>query len=104
MTQIKIALVGAAGRMGQEITRAATQNAKTCIGAAIEYEGCPLIGKDIGEVAGVGSLGVGLTSDLENAAQGCDVILDMSLPTATEGVLVVAQKIKKYNLEIGPKN
>lgn len=95
MTQIKIALVGAAGRMGQEITRAAVQNPNTTIGAAVEYDGCPLLGKDVGELSGAGPLGVLLTADLETAAQSCDVILDMSLPTATDGVIATALKVNK---------
>ncbi|MBN2340315.1 MAG: 4-hydroxy-tetrahydrodipicolinate reductase [Deltaproteobacteria bacterium] len=91
MSQIKIALVGAAGRMGQEITRAATARAECEIGAAVEYDGCPLIGKDIGEVSGVGSLNVSVTADLEAAARSCDVILDVSLPTATAGIIDTAK-------------
>lgn len=95
MTQIKIALVGAAGRMGQEITRVATANPTAAIGAAVEYDGCPLLGQDIGEVAGVGKLGVALTADLATAAKECDVILDVSLPKATPAIIDTAVKINK---------
>ena len=81
--------------MGKEITRAATANPATAIGAAVEYDGCPLIGKDIGDLAGVGTLGVALTADLATAAKDCDVILDVSLPRATPSIIETAVKIKK---------
>ncbi|MBN2801499.1 MAG: 4-hydroxy-tetrahydrodipicolinate reductase [Deltaproteobacteria bacterium] len=86
----KIALVGAAGRMGIEIVKTAQLNDSVEIGAAIEYEGSPLLGRDIGELASVGALGIKITSDLKTAAQSCDVILDMSLPVATKGVIEIA--------------
>ena len=95
MTEIKIALVGAAGRMGREVTKAATINPATCIGAAVEYSECPLLGKDIGEVAGVGRLNVPLVSDLASAATDCDVILDMSLPKAAPSVIATAVQLGK---------
>ncbi len=85
----KIALAGAAGRMGREIVRAA-QGSDIQIGAAIEYDGSPLIGSDIGEIAGVGKIGVSVVSDLKSVAESCDVILDMSLPTATAGIIEIA--------------
>jgi 4-hydroxy-tetrahydrodipicolinate reductase len=86
----RIALVGAAGRMGLEIVRAAQNNNDVIIGAAIEYDGSPQKGKDIGELAGIGNIGVSVTSNLKLAADQCDLILDMSLPTATADIINVA--------------
>ncbi|MBN2525893.1 MAG: 4-hydroxy-tetrahydrodipicolinate reductase [Deltaproteobacteria bacterium] len=95
MSEIKIALVGAAGRMGKETIRAAQANPETIIGAAIEYDGCPLLGQDAGELAGCGKLGVALVKDLATAAASCDVILDLSLPQATNTVIETAVKMGK---------
>ena len=95
MSEIKIALVGAAGRMGREITRAAVAHPLTTIGAALEYDGSPLLGQDIGELAQIGALGVPVLSGLESAAAACDVILDVSLPQAADHVIDVAVKLKK---------
>ncbi len=95
MSEIKIALVGAAGRMGKEITRAAVAHPHTRIGAAVEYDGSPLLGKDIGELAQTGALGVPVVADLQTAAASCDVILDVSLATAADQVIDVAVQLKK---------
>ncbi|MBN2714354.1 MAG: 4-hydroxy-tetrahydrodipicolinate reductase [Deltaproteobacteria bacterium] len=95
MTEVKIALVGAAGRMGKEIIKAATANPAAAIGAAVEYNGCPVLGQDAGVLAGVGPLNVLLTADLAGAAKDCDVILDVSLPEATPSIIETAVQLHK---------
>lgn len=95
MTMIKIALVGAAGRMGREITKIAAQTQGCTIGAAVEYAKSPLLGQDLGKLCGIDSLEVPIVSDLSAAAKDCDVILDISLPDAADGVIETAIALKK---------
>ena len=76
---IRIAVHGAAGRMGQRVVALAKADAVLKVTAAIEYASSPAIGKDAGELAGVGSLGVKVAAQL---VEPVDVIIDFSTPEA----------------------
>jgi len=76
-------IIGAAGRMGQALVRAARDRADVRISAAVAAEDSPLLGRDIGELAGIGALGVPLVADLSGALTECDVAMDFSHPAAT---------------------
>ena len=62
---IKIAVVGATGRMGLSLIKATTLNKETQLTAAIARTGNTSIGRDAGELAGCGALNVPVTSLLE---------------------------------------
>lgn len=81
---IKLAIHGAAGRMGQRVTALASQDADFSIVAALESAAHPQLGLDAGLIAGVGELGVPLTVDGERLA---DVVVDFSVPNAAVAVL-----------------
>ncbi|MTD94987.1 4-hydroxy-tetrahydrodipicolinate reductase [Hyphomicrobium sp. xq] len=79
---MKVAVMGVAGRMGQELVRAA--HAAGCgIVGGVEREGSPVIGSDIGLVSGLPPLGVPVTSDAIDVISRCDGILDFTTPKAT---------------------
>ena len=82
--RIKVGVNGAAGRMGRRIVALAIEDAEMDLTAAIEYAGCPHLGKDAGELAGAGTIGVPLTAEL---GERVDVIIDFSLP---DGLVSVA--------------
>ena len=75
---VKVAISGAAGRMGQELVRTCQSTSGVEIGAASEYPGSTAIGRDSGEVAGIDATGIVIenTSDPE-----CfDVLIDFTRP------------------------
>jgi 4-hydroxy-tetrahydrodipicolinate reductase len=84
---LRMAIIGAAGRMGQSLVRAARARSDVTIEAAVVSPASELAGRDVGEIAGVGALGMELTTDLPAALASCDVALDFSLPRATAGNL-----------------
>ena len=57
---MKLAIHGAAGRMGQRVTALAAKDPRFQIVAALESANHPLLGKDAGLIAGVGEIGVPL--------------------------------------------
>lgn len=75
---------GAAGRMGRRILCLAVESGLFNIAGAVDYDQCPDLGKDAGVLAGVGPLGVELTCRYPAKA---DVMIDFSLPQATDKVL-----------------
>ena len=78
---VKIAIPGAAGRMGQELAKACQAAAGVEIGAASELPGSQAIGRDSGEVAGIESTGVVIKGQLD--ADQFAVLIDFTRPAAT---------------------
>lgn len=81
---MKLAIHGAAGRMGQRVTALAVQDPEVQIVAALESATHPQLGQDAGLVAGVGEIGVPLAVVGESDA---DVVIDFSLPDAAVAVV-----------------
>lgn len=83
MSDMKIAVMGAAGRMGLELVRA-VHAAKGCVVAgAVERVGAPAVGRDVGELAGVGPLGVPVTDDALEIVAAVDGIIDFTSPASS---------------------
>ena len=79
---IRIALLGADGRMGQELIRCVLKHPETQLTAGITAPKSPNVGRDLGELAGVHDFGVHVSTDLRAALDGCDVLIDFSSPKA----------------------
>lgn len=84
---INIAINGAAGRMGRCLIQAVAETDGLELSAAIDRPGSSLIGVDAGELAGVGKLGVVLSTDLDQATKQSDIIIDFTIPEATMALL-----------------
>jgi 4-hydroxy-tetrahydrodipicolinate reductase len=80
MADIRIAIMGAAGRMGRELTRAVFHTPGCLVAGGTEAKGSDAVGKDLGELAGVGQIGAAVTdSPLELFAK-VNAILDFTTP------------------------
>ena len=75
---MKIAVMGAAGRMGRELIRAIVAEPGCSISGAIETAGSSVLGKDIGELAGLEHIGLAVMSDAAS-----DAIVDFTIPKAS---------------------
>jgi 4-hydroxy-tetrahydrodipicolinate reductase len=83
MTEMKIAVLGAAGRMGQTLTRVLAETPGCTVAGGIEAKGSPGLGRDIGEVAGIAPLGVAITDDPLPVFAHVDGVLDFTTPAST---------------------
>ncbi len=83
MTTMKIAVTGAAGRMGRELIRAIHAQEGCTLGGALEQEGSLALGQDAGLLAGLGKLGVVITDDPLDVFVKVDAVLDFTVPVAT---------------------
>lgn len=81
---INVGVIGAGGRMGRMLIEAVQNNPQTTLKAAIERQGSSLVGADAGEVAAIGHLNVQIVDDLAAVIDDIDVLIDFSLPDATE--------------------
>jgi len=80
---LRIAVTGAAGRMGKTLIEA-IQRAEGCeLSVALERPDSSLIGVDSGELAGLGRNGVKVGGDLDAVTDAFDVLIDFSVPVAT---------------------
>ncbi len=86
MSHVKIAVVGAAGRMGKRIVNIVNDDNAAVISAAIEGKDSLFLNQDIGEIAGCGKLGVTVSDDFSNVAES-DVIIDFTGAKVTLGNL-----------------
>ncbi|HUK02370.1 MAG TPA: 4-hydroxy-tetrahydrodipicolinate reductase [Steroidobacteraceae bacterium] len=84
---IRVALIGAGGRMGKALVRAALERKDLTVSAAVVAEGSEKLGRDLGELAGAGKFGIEIGSDLSAALAACDVAIDFSNALATAAVL-----------------
>jgi 4-hydroxy-tetrahydrodipicolinate reductase len=82
MAPARVAVIGAAGRMGRALIRAVTENPDAQLAAAIERPGSAELGVDAGILAGVAPLGVALAAERPDAGQA-DVWIDFSAPAAS---------------------
>lgn len=84
-----IAIMGAAGRMGQILVRGVASCPGLRLAVAVERAGHPALGKDAGAVAAVAEVGVPLVADLD-AVRGADVLIDFSDARATAAHVAAA--------------
>ncbi|HET6388826.1 4-hydroxy-tetrahydrodipicolinate reductase [Hyphomicrobium sp.] len=80
---MKIAVMGAAGRMGRELIRAIAAEPGCSVSGALETPGSSLLGKDAGELAGIEPLGVAVSSDAAAVIAAADAIVDFTIPKAS---------------------
>jgi 4-hydroxy-tetrahydrodipicolinate reductase len=80
---VRIGIVGCGGRMGRMLVAEAhgTEGAEIVAGA--DVKGSPAIGQDLGELAGVGRLGVAAGDDPAKVFDVADVVIDFTQPQAS---------------------
>lgn len=87
---IKIAIHGAAGRMGRSLVRVVHEVQDAELVGAVDHG--EAVGKDAGVLAGLDPLGVTVTSDAREGIAQADVVIDFTLPKATAGLLPLVEE------------
>lgn len=82
----RLAINGAAGRMGCRLIALGSADSDLQIVAALESSACPRLGSDAGTVAGIEPNGVSISDCVK---EELDVMIDFSLPVGTEAALAV---------------
>ncbi len=83
MSNMKLVITGASGRMGQALIRAIHAADGVEVFGALEREGAEAVGKDAGELAGLGNIGVTITDEPLSVIAKADGIIDFTTPAAT---------------------
>lgn len=93
---LKVAIVGAAGRMGRTLVEAVSQNGNTmCVSAATVLADDPALGVDIGLLAVGAAIGVHTVAELDPGKADFDVLIDFTSPEATMEHLALCQASNK---------
>ena len=83
MSDMRLIVTGAGGRMGRTLVKAIAEIDGAVLAGALEAKGSAVIGRDSGELAGLGANGVAVTTDPEPLFDQADGILDFTIPAAT---------------------
>ena len=93
MSDMRLIVAGAGGRMGRALTRVISETPGAVLAGALEAPGSELLGKDAGVLAGLPANGVLLSADLWKLSANADGILDFTVPGATiANVAIAAQR------------
>jgi 4-hydroxy-tetrahydrodipicolinate reductase len=90
MSDMRLIVAGAGGRMGRALTRVIAETPGAILSGALEAPGSELLGKDAGVLAGLPANGVLLSADLWSLSAGADGILDFTVPRATIANVAIA--------------
>ena len=91
MTNTKIVIAGATGRMGHALLQGVFEDASLQLYGALDRAGSATIGRDAGEMFGKNT-GVYVSDDADEALQGADVLIDFTRPEASLAYLEICQR------------
>ena len=83
MSDMRLIVAGAGGRMGRTLIHAIAAMDGATLAGAVEAAGSAVIGRDAGELAGLGKNGVSVTTEVEPLLAQADGLLDFTVPAAT---------------------
>jgi len=95
MAELRIGISGCAGRMGRMLVAEVAATAGCRLAGGVEGPKNAALGKDIGELAGIGAVGLLASSDVEALFKSADVVIDFSTPEATIAHARLAAVAKK---------
>src|SRR6202045_3364068 len=90
MSDMRLIVAGAGGRMGRALTRVISETPGAVLAGALEAPGAELLGKDAGVLAGLPANGVELSGDRWTMSANADAILDFTVPGATIANVAIA--------------
>lgn len=80
---MRIAVAGVSGRMGQCLIKAVVATNNTQLTVALSRPDSNSVGKDVGELAGIGTLGIKIVDDLSAVTDQFDVLIDFTRPATS---------------------
>ena len=92
---IRIAVVGASGRMGLCLIKAAELGENTALTAAISRPDSVAVNRDAGELAGIGTLGIKVVDDFNAVLDQFDVLIDFTRPETSMDLIETCRKAGK---------
>jgi 4-hydroxy-tetrahydrodipicolinate reductase len=82
-SDMRLVIAGAGGRMGRTLIHAIAATKGVTLAGAIEAKGSAVIGRDAGELAGLGANGIKVTTDAAPLLKSADGLIEFTIPAAT---------------------
>ena len=83
MSDMRLVVAGAGGRMGRTVIKAIAETDGVALAGAIESPGSTVIGRDAGELAGLGCNGIAVSAEAPELLAEADGLIDFTIPAAT---------------------
>src|SRR5437879_5704643 len=83
MSDMRLVVAGAGGRMGRTLIHAIAATDGVILAGAVEAASSAVIGRDAGELAGLGKNGVVVAREVEPLLAQADGLVDFTVPAAT---------------------
>ena len=80
---VKLAIIGAGGRMGAQLFSCAAEFPRLVVSGAVDRPGSAAVGQDLGKLAGLEAAGIIVVDSLDRALAGADVAVDFSDASST---------------------
>jgi 4-hydroxy-tetrahydrodipicolinate reductase len=98
MSDMRLIVAGAGGRMGRTLIKAIAETKGLVIAGAVDAPGSPVLGRDSGELAGLGANGVKVGTDVAPLLAGADGLIDFTIPAATMAYAELAARTGKVHI------
>ena len=95
---LKLAIAGAAGRMGRELAKIVHTTPDCVLAGGLEAANSSHLGADYGELIGEKKLGVAISADPEMVLRACDGIIDFTIAPATLSLVKHTAAHKKFHV------
>jgi 4-hydroxy-tetrahydrodipicolinate reductase len=92
MSDMRLIVAGAGGRMGRTLVKAIADTHGAILAGAIDAPGSAVIGRDAGELAGLGPNGIEVTADPAPLLAKADGLVDFTIPAATIALAEIVAK------------
>jgi len=83
MSDMRVMVAGAGGRMGRTLIKAIAETPGLALSGALEDAKSPLLGQDSGQLSGLGNNGIALTADAKDLIAKADGVIDFTVPKAS---------------------
>ena len=95
MAEVRIGVIGVAGRVGRMLVADIAAAEGRALAGGVARPGSAVCGQDLGELAGIGHLGIATSDNAEALLRGCDVAIEFTSPAATAEHAALAARLKK---------
>src|ERR1700733_1445601 len=82
-SDMRVVIAGAGGRMGRTLIHAVAATKGLALAGAVDAPDSAVIGRDAGELAGLGANGIKVTSDVAALLKDADGLIEFTIPAAT---------------------
>src|ERR1041385_3003068 len=95
MSSMRLIVAGARGRMGRTLLQASSETHGAGLAGGVDSEGSAVIGRDAGELAGLGANGVKVAVDPAPLLAQADALIDFTIPAAS---IAFAEIVARHKL------